>query len=54
MCDLWPRVGFELRKILIFFFCAQPLGEPFGAFLNSFWGHFPTINCRVLRVLQLL
>jgi hypothetical protein len=37
-----------------FFFCAKPFGEPFGAFLNSFWGHFLTIICRVLSVLQLL
>jgi hypothetical protein len=30
------------------------LGEPFGVFLKPFWGHFLTIFCRVLSVLQLL
>jgi hypothetical protein len=37
MCDLWPRVGFGLRKILIFF-CAQPFGEPFWGFSEIFLG----------------
>jgi hypothetical protein len=43
----------DLEKSSIFL-CAQPFGEPFGVFLNSFGGHFLTIICRVLRVLQLL
>jgi hypothetical protein len=54
MFDLWKRVGFGLRKILIFSIYALPFGEPFGAFLKPFWGHFLTIFCRVLGVLQML
>jgi hypothetical protein len=26
MCDLWPRVGFGLRQILIFLSCSNLLG----------------------------
>jgi hypothetical protein len=54
MFDLWPKVGFGLRQFLIFFFHAQPYGEPFRVFLKSFWGYFLTIICRLLSVLQLL
>ena len=53
MFDLWPKVGFGLRQILIFFH-AQPFGEPFGVFLKSFWGYFLTIICRVLSALHLV
>jgi hypothetical protein len=53
MCDLWPRVGFGLRKIRIFLLCST-LWYTFWGFSEFFWGHFLTIICRVLRVLQLL
>jgi hypothetical protein len=37
-----------------FFFHAQPFGDTFGVFLESFWGYFLNIICRLLSVLQLL
>jgi hypothetical protein len=53
MFDLWIGGGFGLRRILIFF-VLNPLVNLLGFFLNSFWGHFLTIICRVLSVLHLL
>jgi hypothetical protein len=47
------RLVFGLRQFLIFL-CVQTFGDPFGAFLKSFWGYFLTIICRLLSVLQLL
>jgi hypothetical protein len=52
MFDLWKRVGFGLRRILIFSY-AQPFGEPFGVFLKSFGvtfllflvGYYVYYNC---------
>jgi hypothetical protein len=40
--------------IFCFFFCVQPFGELFGAFLKSFWGYFLTIIYRLSSVQQLL
>jgi hypothetical protein len=47
MFDLWKRVSFGLRRILIFSLMLNPLVNLLGFFLKYFWGHFLTIFCRV-------
>jgi hypothetical protein len=54
MFDLWKRVGFELRKILIFLLGFVPLVNLLGFFSKTFLGSLSYYFCRVLSVLQLL